>query len=83
MKPQLIQSIAMIGSDEQEYTVHVWQTYRLIKRSMVSGDAGWWVPRAFPEFSTDDLRIVDCENEVEGIFRIRGTNIVLRRRTPS
>ena len=83
MKPQLVQSIAMIGSDGQEYTVQMWQTFRWVKRSTVPGHAGWWVPRAFPELCTDDRRIVDCEKEEEGIFRIRGTDIVLRRPTQS
>jgi hypothetical protein len=73
----------MIGSDGQEYTVQMWQIYRWVKRSTVPGHAGWWVPRAFLELCTDDRRIVDCENEEEGIFRIRETDIVLRRPTQS
>jgi hypothetical protein len=83
MKPQLVQTIGMIGSDGQEYTVQMCQTYRWVKRSTVPGHAGWWVLRALPELYTDDRRMVDCENEEEGIFRIRGTDIVLRRPTQS
>lgn len=83
MKPKLIERISTTGSDGRECIVEVWQPYRFVQRSMVPGDVDRWEPQAFRELRTDDGRLVDCENEGEGIFRIRGSSDILRRSTQS
>jgi hypothetical protein len=77
MQPKLIDTIPMTGSDGRPWSIEKWETYRLIPPDMWNAN-GKWVPDTFPLLQTQNGDPVDCEDEQNQIFRIRGTGITLR-----
>jgi hypothetical protein len=78
MRPFLIQTCTMLGSDGRSHIVQAWQVYRFfVDRPLPDDDPDAWVPAGHRSWITEEGEMVDCENEDAGLFRIRGTDVVL------
>jgi hypothetical protein len=79
MRPQLIEAFSMIGDDGNRYTIQRWQGFRLLKKGMLLGDTDRWAPNAFFDLRTTDGRDVSRVSGEDEVFRIKGSDVKLRR----